>query len=374
MDQKIIFIAGGGTGGHIYPGIAIARALQKKASEQDGISIFGEKANLQIRFVGTKTGMETKIIPREGFSLDLIQGGKLNFSGGIFEKIRTWVKMPIGFLQAISLIWKYKPHFVLGVGGYASGPFVLAAAALGIPTAIWEPNAHPGMANRWLSRFVDRCYVVFSQSKAGLKNRKIFQFGMPVRREIEEAIKVPRKDDQFHLLSFGGSQGSRAISTALSDALIKGGEWTHQLQVVHQIGSLDFDKLKAKYRGYEDLVTPFEFIYDMHNYYAWADIVVARGGASTITELAAFGVVPIIIPLPAADNHQQKNAESLVAAQAGKMLLQSDLTPSRLIEEIQSLRKNPELMKAMSKNISKFFQSQAAEKIAKDIFEQVGWL
>ncbi len=360
MNSKIIFIAGGGTGGHIYPGVAIARALLAKDSQ------------LVIRFVGTKTGLENKIVPREGFALDLIQGGKLNFSGGILEKIKTLFKMPVGFLQAVALIWKHKPHFVLGVGGYASGPFVIAAAVLGIPTAIWEPNAHPGMANRWLSRFVDRCYIVFPQSKDWLKNKMIFQFGMPVRKEIEEAKKAEKNDKNFHLLSFGGSQGSRAISTALSDAIIAKGPWTENLKVVHQIGALDFEKLKKKYSGHENLVTPLEFIYDMHNYYAWADLVVARGGASTISELAAFGVVPIIIPLPAADNHQQKNAESLVSSNAGKMLLQENLTPQKLIEEIEVLRRNPELMKEMSKNVFNFFQPQAAEKIAEDILEQAG--
>jgi len=360
MKQKIIFIAGGGTGGHIYPGVAIARALIKA------------DATVQIRFVGTKTGLENKIVPREGFALDIIQGGKLNFSGNVLEKIRTLVKIPLGLVQAVALIWKHKPQFVLGVGGYASGPFVMAAAALGIPTAIWEPNAHPGLANRWLSRFVDRCYVVFPQSKEWLKNKNIFQFGMPVRKEIEEGRSAAKQDQDFHLLSFGGSQGSRAISTALSDALMQKGEWVKNLKVVHQIGSTDFTKLQQKYSGMEDLVTPFEFIYDMPGYYSWADLVVARGGASTITELAAFGVVPIIIPLPAADNHQQKNAESLVVAGAGKMLIQENLTPQTLIAEIQELRTNPNLMKQMSEKMHQFFQPRAAEKIAADIFEQAG--
>ncbi len=360
MDPKVIFIAGGGTGGHIYPGIAIARALLAKDSQ------------LQLRFVGTKTGLENKIVPREGFALDLIQGGKLNFSGGISEKIKTLCKIPVGLLQSVALIWKHKPSFVLGVGGYASGPFVLAAAILGVPTAIWEPNAHPGMANRWLSRFVNRCYVVFSQSKAQLKNRQILQFGMPVRKAIEEAKKAARADANFHLLSFGGSQGSRAISTALSEAIVQGGAWTNDIKIVHQIGSVDFEKMKAKYAGHENVVTPFEFIYDMENYYSWADLVVVRGGASTITELAAFGVVPIIIPLPAADNHQQKNAESLVSAEAGIVLPQENLTPQKLIEEIQRLRNDPARLKKMSENILRFFQPHAAEKIATDILEQVG--
>jgi UDP-N-acetylglucosamine--N-acetylmuramyl-(pentapeptide) pyrophosphoryl-undecaprenol N-acetylglucosamine transferase len=358
MKSKVIFIAGGGTGGHIYPGVAIARAILQKDPD------------MKIRFVGTSTGLESKIVPREGFELDLIQGGKLNFTGGNFEKIKTLCKIPVGLIQALSLILKHRPRFVLGVGGYASGPFVLVAALCRIPSAVWEPNAHPGMANRWLSRFVDRCYIVFTQAEKWLKNENTFQFGMPVRKEIEEAKKTPRQDAKFHLLSFGGSQGSRAISTVLSDAIVHRGEWTRDLSVVHQIGTVDYAKLKDKYQGCTDIVQPYEFIYDMHNQYAWADLVVARGGASTLTELAAFGVVPIIIPLPAADNHQQRNAESLVNAGAGHMILQENLNEQSLIDAIEELRKNPEKMKRMSENLKIFFQPQAAEKIADDILKQ----
>ena len=146
---KKIFIAGGGTGGHIYPGIAIARALQ---SEQNDCQIF---------FIGTNQGLETKIVPREGFPLLCIQGGKLNFSGQILSKISTVFKIPLGILQSFYFLLRHRPDFVLGVGGYASAPMMLAAVFLKFPTAIWEPNAYPGMANRWLARFVDRCFIVF---------------------------------------------------------------------------------------------------------------------------------------------------------------------------------------------------------------------
>jgi UDP-N-acetylglucosamine--N-acetylmuramyl-(pentapeptide) pyrophosphoryl-undecaprenol N-acetylglucosamine transferase len=358
--KKLIFIAGGGTGGHIYPGIAIARALLK------------QDAKVDVHFVGTADGLETKILPREGFSLHLISGGKLNFAGDFFLKIKTLLKLPLGFLQAIYLIARLKPCFVLGVGGYASGPFVLAASFLQVPTAIWEPNAHPGMANRWLSRFVKKCYVVFHEALASLKNKNVLQVGMPVRSEIETAKRKLQPNEKFRVLSFGGSQGSRAISTVLSEAIIQRGSWTKNLTVVHQVGAVDFEKLKGKYQGFEDVVTPFEFIYDMPKYYSWADLVVARGGASTIMELAAFGIPAIIIPLPAADDHQRKNAESLVRLQAGKMIPQSELTVDRLIEEIQALRNNPTELKTLSDNIKKFFQPQAAEKIAQDILTTVG--
>jgi len=356
--MKTVFIAGGGTGGHIYPGIAIARALMKK--QQD----------IQVHFVGTTSGLEKKIIPKEGFPLHFVAGGKLNMSGRIIDKLKTIVKLPIGFFQSLVLLLKYKPNFVIGVGGYASGPFVLVASLLGIQTAIWEPNAHPGMANRWLAHFVDCCYVVFEAAKKYLNNENIFQFGMPVRAEIESPIKQNRNDDQFHLLSFGGSQGSRYISTVLSDAMIESGEWNLNLKLVHQSGSVDFEKLKQKYNDVKN-VELLEYIYDMPKYYAWADLVVCRGGASTIAELAAFGVVPIIVPLPAADNHQEKNAESLVKIEAGIMILQNDFTKERLISEVKKLRENPELLKKMSTSLKNFFQPKASENIASDIISRM---
>jgi UDP-N-acetylglucosamine--N-acetylmuramyl-(pentapeptide) pyrophosphoryl-undecaprenol N-acetylglucosamine transferase len=364
MSRKV-FIAGGGTGGHIYPGVAIARALQKQESDLD------------VHFVGSSTGLETKIIPREGFPLHLIAGGKLNLSGQWLTKIKTLVKIPWGLLQSFRILRKHKPDFVLGVGGYASGPFVLAAALLRVPCAIWEPNAQPGLANRWLSRFVDVCYVVFAGTEKWLRHEHILVFGMPVRADIEQAVRGPRQDQKFHLLSFGGSQGSRVISTALSTALLEDfrksesqNKWTADLAVVHQLGSTDFQRFQKDYSGCESVVTPLEFIYDMPKYYDWADLVVARGGASTIMEIAAFGLPSIIIPLPLADNHQGKNAESLVRAGGGRMILQSELTRQRLAQEIQELRQDPKRLQQMGLAAKKLFKPQAAGAIAADLLRR----
>lgn len=355
--KKVIFIAGGGTGGHIYPGLALARALLKASPD------------LEIHFVGTAGGLETKIIPREGFPLHLISGGKLNFKGGFLEKLKTLLKLPWGFVQALSLLSKYRPQFVLGVGGYASGPFVLMAALFGFPCGIWEPNAHPGLANRWLARFVDVCFIVFDDAKEYLKNKRIVVSGMPVRAEIEEGRPAQAPEGKFRLLCFGGSQGSRAINTVLCDALKSGGGWTRDLEVVHQIGSTDWKVFQERYRGLEPVVTPMEFIYDMPKYYSWADLVLCRGGASTLSELAAFGVVPIIVPLPAADNHQGKNAEALVRAEAGVMIPQSELTVERLIREIEALRADPERRQRMSRNIKAFYRPKSADAIADRILD-----
>jgi UDP-N-acetylglucosamine--N-acetylmuramyl-(pentapeptide) pyrophosphoryl-undecaprenol N-acetylglucosamine transferase len=372
--KKLIYIAGGGTGGHIYPGIAIAKELLR------------QNPDLKIEFVGGETGLEHKIVPREGFRLHHIKGGKLNFAGNFGLKIKTLLKIPIGLLQSLALLLNTRPHFVLGVGGYASGPFVLVASLLGIPTGLWEPNAHPGLANRWLSRFVGVCYVVFADANKWLKNKSIYVFGMPVRAEIEKAgalsfeelqkLRPASGQNHFHLLSFGGSQGSRAISTvlvkALTDPAHSGDKnWTQGLKVVHQIGATDFPVVKPKYEGFETWVTPLEFIFDMPSYYAQADLVLVRGGASTLVEVAAFGVVPIVVPLPAADDHQLRNAEVLEKAAAAKIILQQNLTPQSLTMAVQELRQNPELRRKMAQNLKALFKPLAAQQIATDILKRM---
>ncbi|MEN0058141.1 MAG: UDP-N-acetylglucosamine--N-acetylmuramyl-(pentapeptide) pyrophosphoryl-undecaprenol N-acetylglucosamine transferase, partial [Bdellovibrio sp.] len=306
--------------------------------------------------------------PREGFPLHLIESGKLNVKS-VWQKLKTLLRMPMGLWQSFRLLGQLKPLYVIGVGGYASGPFVLAASIIGFNTAIWEPNAMPGMANRLLSRFVDKCFIVFAEAKKHLKSNNIIQAGMPVRAEIEEAVHSPHGEASFHLLAFGGSQGARAINNCLNEAIMSGGDWVQNLSVVHQLGSLDYVNIKAKYEQAPCPVAPFEFIFDMPKYYQWADVIVSRGGASSIAEAAAFGIIPIIIPLPAADNHQEKNAESLVSQNAGRMILQKELTPQRLISEIQSLRHDKALREQMVRNIKSFYTPQAATRIAKEILQ-----
>lgn len=357
MSQVII--AGGGTGGHLYPGIAIAKALQ------------AQDPNIKIHFVGTEEGLEAKIIPKEGFQLHLIAGGKLNFSGDWHIKLLTLLKLPIGFFQSIRLIRKLKPRFVIGVGGYASGPFVLAAALLKVPSVIWEPNVLPGLANKWLSKFVKKCYLVFEDTAKYLPSAHCVPLGMPIRKEIEEvrdADTNPSLDrSKFHLLHFGGSQGSRAIGKTLCAAIETQKGWTSGMHIVHQTGSTDFRFFTEKYRRFQDLVEVKEYIYNMADYYKWADLVVCRGGAGTISELAAFGLPAIIIPLPAADGHQELNARALVKDGAMKMILQKDLTPARLAKEIEELRRSPAVLQVMRDKVRAFHRPRAAEAIAKDL-------
>lgn len=376
--RQCIMIAGGGTGGHIYPAIAIGRALQKKSQ------------TIEVRYVGTALGLEQKIMSREGLALDLIQSGKLNFSGHFFQKLMSLFKIPVGFFQSINLIRKYQPGYVLGVGGYASAPFLLAAVVMGCRTAIWEPNAHPGMANRWLSRFVGKAFLVFPEAQKFLKAKSYEIAGMPLREAIEIAreSKSPRdghalcdsqyqsnearqpKNHLFTILCFGGSQGSLFLNTKISDFILQHPELKNEIRLIHQTGSLGFVEMRQKY-GSVSNVELHEFIYNMPDYFKQADIQFCRGGASTIAEAACFGVIPIIVPLPAADNHQQKNAEAVVKNQAGFMILQKDFDEQKFAAMLNQLRTDKNLRLTMSENLKQMAPVRAADRIAEDILRTI---
>lgn len=351
-----IFIAGGGTGGHIYPAISIADALKKIDS------------SVHIEFVGTSAGLETKIVSQSNYKLNLIQSGKLNFSGNILEKIKTLIKIPVGIVQSIFLILKHNPDFILGVGGYVSAPFVLSAALLGKKTAFWEPNAHPGMANRVLSKFVNTSYLVFTDAQKYLNSKNNFVFGMPLRAEIENAKTDKQQSDRFFILCFGGSQGSHFLNEKLSQFILSSPELHEKIEVVHQTGPSDFERIKNKYKNLK-CVQVFDFIYTMPAYYHKADLLFCRGGASTLAEAAAFGVVPIVVPLPAADDHQQKNAESLLSNNAGFMFIQNQFSDVEFKNKMTELIENKNILKSMSNNLKKLAPKNAAYEIANDILK-----
>lgn len=353
-------IAGGGTGGHIYPAIAIGRAIQKLYPQYD------------VRFVGTALGLEQKIMAKENLPLDLIQSGKLNFSGNPFKKLKTLVSICIGFFQSLSLLRKYKPKFVLGVGGYASAPFLLAASLLGVRTALWEPNAYPGMANRLLSRYVAKAYLVFADAASYLKTKKNEIVGMPLRAEIEEARLQPKAINvKFEILCFGGSQGSLFLNEKISDYVLENPQLQSKIHVVHQTGSADFQKMKEKY-GSLSYVEVHEFIYDMPKYYRKADVQLCRGGASTIAEAACFGVIPIVVPLPAADDHQRKNAETLIKNNAGFMILQNQFKMEDFKQIMHQLMTDLQFREKISSNLKNLAATHAAATIAHDIYKEIG--
>lgn len=374
-----VLIAGGGTGGHIYPAIAIAKALQ----ELDSSTV--------VEFVGTPYGLETRLVPQAGFKIHTISVGRLNKNVSFFERLSTVFALPLALIKSFFLVKKYSPDAVVGVGGYASGPVVLVAALLGYRSFIWEPNAYPGLANRWLSRFVDKCLIVFNEAAKHMNNKNIIHVHMPVRKEIEDSSRVDTRANTmannmaetraktsglssfqssfrtFRILIFGGSQGARAINTTFVEAVLGGGSWLQNVEIVHQTGAVDFERISAMYATKSPKnVQVLEYLNDMPVRYAWADVVVSRAGTGTISELAAIGKAALLIPFPyAADDHQAKNAQALVQLGAARLLLQSELTTGRLIQEIEFLKNNPQAIRELEENIRRFHKPRAAYEIAK---------
>lgn len=354
-----ILIAAGGTGGHIYPALAMAEAFQTK------------RPGIQIEFVGTAHGLENKIVPAKGFKVRHLPIGRLNSNVSLAERLKTVLLLPWAMVKSALLLLKQKPDFVLGVGGHASGPLLLMASLLGYRNAIWEPNAMPGMANRILSKFVDEAWVVFDEAR-GLLKGNVQVAGMPVRREIEEMPMSKSPGGNFRLLIFGGSQGARGLNTAAAEMIKKGGAWLNGMEIIHQTGAADFQRIKDLYGEALSRVDLREYLHDMGQQYQKADLVICRSGTGTLSELAACGKPSILIPFPfAADDHQKKNAESLVAKKAAIMILQKDLTPDGLRDQILELKAHPEVMRQMGEAVRTFHHPRAAETLVGKFVERI---
>lgn len=353
--KKIIFIAGGGTGGHIYPGLAVAQALQKENSE------------IEIHFIGTSHGLESKIIPQNGFRLHLISIGGLN-SVSLLKKIKVLFKFPLAFVQCVSLLLKYRPAYVFGVGGYSSGPMVLTASVLGFRTALFESNAIPGITNRILSKFVNTSFTLFEESKKYLKSKTVEIFGFPVRNNMSASPKRLHKG--LRVLIFGGSQGARGINIAVADALTKN-KIPDDIEFIHQIGRLDYLKYRDIYKNVLN-VRCVEYLDPIKEYYDWADVVFCRAGASTLSELSACAKAAVLVPFPyAADDHQTKNAESMVRRGASEMILQKDFTGEVFFDKVIQFKKDKDQLLELEKNIQKIYIPSAAQNIAKYVLGQI---
>jgi len=318
-----VLIAAGGTGGHIYPGIAVAQEIMRR------------DAGSKVRFVGTARGLETRLVPQAGFELSLIDSAGLKNVGRIAQ-MRGMVLLPKSFVSAWNVIRQFKPDVVVGAGGYVSGPVVLMAALTNRPTLVMESNALPGWTNRTLARFVDCAAVSFDQALPYFRGKGVVT-GNPVRREFFEVPAKQREPGKLSLLIFGGSQGARAINEGMIAALPNLESLKTALRIKHQTGPADFEKVKTAYvaAGWEQHADVRSYIDNMMDDFAAADLVICRAGATTTAELIAAGKASIMIPFPfAADDHQRKNAEAMEAAGASRMILQQDLSGERLAKEI----------------------------------------
>lgn len=312
-----IAIAGGGTGGHIIPALAIADELKSAHGAE-------------VLFIGTPRGLESKLVPQAGYPLKLIEVGQLK-NVSLLTKVRTMLDLPLSIVRCRRLLREYKTDAVIGVGGYASGPAMGAAILGGIPTLAFEPNAFPGLANRLVGKRVRAAAVNFAPAAKYFRNAQVT--GIPVRREFFRLQPRPAGAPP-HLLVFGGSQGARILNSVMPKIAASLLEAVPGLTILHQAGTRHAESALAAYRASGAPPESWQvhaFLDDMPKRFEAADLVLARSGASTVAELAASGKPSLLVPFPqAADDHQRKNADVLAEAGAARMMIESELTPERL--------------------------------------------
>jgi UDP-N-acetylglucosamine--N-acetylmuramyl-(pentapeptide) pyrophosphoryl-undecaprenol N-acetylglucosamine transferase len=322
-----LLIAGGGTGGHLFPGVALAEEL--RAREPDA----------EILFVGTRRGIEARVLPDLGWPLEFIDVSGLKTVGAA-GTLRGLTRLPRALWQARRLVKRFQPDAVIGVGGYASGPVVLAARLRGIATAICEQNSIPGFTNKLLGRVARAVFLSFDESRRFFKPNKIVMSGNPVRRGLVQQLlaAAPADDDaRVHVLVSGGSQGAIAVNELASRALIALAKEL-PLAIVHQTGEKDRDATAARYAGAGVAAECHAFIKDMASAYRRADLIVGRAGATTVAELAIAGKPAVLIPYPhAADNHQELNAREMADKGAALMVRQAELTADALADALRPL-------------------------------------
>ena len=363
-----VLIAGGGTGGHLYPGIAVARELLARAPDT------------QVAFVGTAAGIEARVIPREGFALDLIRAAGLK-GKSTQAFLRGMTLLPLGGRDAWGVITRRRPSVVVGVGGYSSGPVVLLAALRGVPTMLMEQNVVPGLTNRLLAPVVSAAAVTYEES-VRFFGSKAFVSGNPVRPEFIDRRDTPVSSDPrerrvaqesspggtVRILVFGGSQGAHAINVAMVEAAARLAGATPRVQVTHQTGERDLEMVRDGYRraGLEARVEPF--LYEMNHEMRAADLVVCRAGATTLAELAASGKASILVPFPAAtDDHQRRNAAALVKQGAALMVVERELSGDRVAAEILGLARDAARRDQIGEAVRRMARPDAARVIAEKV-------
>lgn len=363
-----IIIAGGGTGGHLFPGIAIARELKKRCEK------------VHILFIVGRRKMERDIILKAGFEIRSIDVEGM-LGKDLLQMIRAFFKIVISSIQSLFIMRDFKPHLTVGVGGYTSGPVCLIGWILRIPTAIHEQNSIPGITNRILAPLVKKVFISFEESKMYFKKGKLFLSGNPIRDELMNPEIFPRKisksidetiKQRFVILVMGGSQGAKAINKAVLSALRKLKEGGFLPFVIHQTGSQDLKEVIADYHtlGIDGEVTAF--IEDMAAAYTRADLVICRAGATTIAELAALGKPSILVPYPyATHKHQDVNARALAAHGGADIILQRDLNGNNLAEKIRMYMEKPDALKQMSLFALKAGRPQAKEIIVEQLMELI---
>jgi len=350
-----LMLTGGGTGGHLFPAIATAEALCNRLPGSE------------VLFVGTKRKMDKASLEQYGYTTRSIHSKGLK-GKNIFSLIQGMLVLPISCLEAIYHILRFRPHLVMGVGGYVTGPVVAAAKLLGKPTLIHEQNSVPGLANRKLGGLVSKICLSLPGSEKSFPEEKTVLTGNPVRKELlelAETNKVIKKEGaKLTLLVLGGSLGAHRVNELVSGAFALGIPELSNIKVIHQTGPKDVDEVKAEYTKNKIDATVAPFFTDMAAIYSEADLLVSRAGATTLAELSVLGKPAILIPYPyAADNHQEKNAEFYVQGGGARMFIEKNLTIEVLAEQLAQLFKNPVELDKMGTAMRSLAFSEAAEQI-----------
>jgi UDP-N-acetylglucosamine--N-acetylmuramyl-(pentapeptide) pyrophosphoryl-undecaprenol N-acetylglucosamine transferase len=348
-----VILAGGGTGGHLFPGLAVAREFQQR------------DAMTEILFVGTAHGIEARVLPREGFKLETITVKGLK-GRGLRGFVDALYGIPASLFQSFAIIQRFRPHFIIGLGGYASGPLLLAGKMKRVRCAIMEQNLYPGFTNKMLAPLMDRVFTSYPESARYFSAANVLETGNPVRwRRLPEV----KRNQKFTLLVFGGSAGAHRINIALVDALKRLADLAPSLHVAHQTGEADFAAIQ---RAYDSL--PFEaevmpFIDKMDEAYVKADLVLCRAGATTVAELTAFGKAAILVPYPyAIYDHQRRNAQALQDRGAAEMILDRELDGEILAARIRSYVSDPARIEAMGAAARAMGRPEASARIVDECY------
>lgn len=346
-------LTGGGTGGHVFPALAVARVLAERGH--------------RLLFIGTREGIESRLIPEAGYEMDFIRSGGLN-RVGLRKQIQSAMRLPVGIAAAGGVLGRFQPNAIFSTGGFVAGPVMIAAALRRVPLIVMEPNMVPGFANRQVARYIYRALLGFESTRACFPPGRSEVTGLPVRPEF---FAVNRKaGGVFTVLITGGSRGARTLNRASRESwpLFRGSGT--EVRIVHQTGIAEHAVLAKQFvdSGLDGEVVPF--ISNMACAFAQADIVVARAGAGSVNEIAAAGMPSILVPLPfAADDHQRKNAQTLVDAGAARMILDGEMNGERLFREVEALRENPAELDVMRDRVRQFARRGAAERAA-DVMEE----
>ncbi len=351
-----VIMAGGGTGGHLFPGLAVAREFKRR------------DAMTEILFVGTELGIEKRVLPREGFLLETvpIKGIKGRGLRGFTEALSG---VPVSLFRSLKIIRRFRPECIIGLGGYASGPLLLAGRMKGIRCAIMEQNLRPGFTNRFLGRMVGRIFTTSGESTSYFPRTRVVETGNPVRwKSLPEVVK----DEKFTLFVFGGSAGARRINRCVIEALKRLGDLSSGLRVIHQTGEADFAPTKAAYDSLPFAVRVLPFIERMDEIYAQADLIISRAGATTVAEITAFGKAAILVPYPyAIYDHQRWNAQALKDHGAAEMILDRELSGEKLSEWIRAFYLDRKRIESMGQAARKLGRPEAAERIVDECYRLI---